>query len=97
MQKKIINKHLKKIQVSIGEEIVLIDEATIEKDFGWVFFYDSKKGVDTGNFLDSLYGNTPLIVDREDGCVYETGTAYPVEVYIENYKREKGKNSLRAL
>jgi hypothetical protein len=33
-------------------EFVLIESSTIERPFGWVFFYDSKKHRETGNVLD---------------------------------------------
>ncbi|ETW99404.1 MAG: hypothetical protein ETSY2_40945 [Candidatus Entotheonella gemina] len=90
----IINKYLKKIETEIGEEILLIDQETIEKDFGWVFFYNSKRAIKTGNLIHSLYGNAPLIVDRETGYIHETGTAYPVERYIEEYMQRKKQKQL---
>src|SRR5688572_24759555 len=31
-----------------GIEVVILDEYTIERPFGWVFFYDSKKHVESG-------------------------------------------------
>ena len=34
-----------------------------EYDFGWVYFYNSKEFVETGNFDSSLVGNAPVIVD----------------------------------
>lgn len=89
--KEIIYQHLRKKEFEAGEDVVLIEEDIIEEDFGWVFFYNSKKGIETGHFMDLLYGNAPLIVDRENGDIHETGTAYPIETYIEKYKQEKGK------
>jgi hypothetical protein len=32
-------------------------------------------------------GNAPFIVDREDGRIHVTGTAFPTEFYLENYAR----------
>ncbi len=32
-------------------------------------------------------GNAPLIVDRKDGTVHITGTAFPTEQYLESYER----------
>jgi len=61
--------------------LALFRELTIERDFGWVFFYGSN---DPGI---PIAGNAPLIVDRRDGSIHVTGTAYPTELYLESYER----------
>jgi hypothetical protein len=58
-----------------------------EHEFGWLYFYDSSKHAATGKPGDALVGNAPLIVDRKDGKLYVTGTAHPVEHYLELYRR----------
>lgn len=58
-----------------------------EHEFGWLYFYDSSKHVETGNVSYALVGNAPLIVDRNDGKLYITGTAHPVEHYLELFRR----------
>jgi hypothetical protein len=57
-----------------------------EHDFGWVYFYDSSRHVETGNFDDLVVGNAPLIVDKADGKLYITGTAHPIEHYLEEHR-----------
>jgi hypothetical protein len=32
-----------------------------------------------------MAGNAPFIVDRNDGSIHVTGTAYPTEQYLESY------------
>lgn len=72
--------------------LLLQPEKTIEFKLGWVFFYQTKDYIESGNFLDSAVGNAPIIVDKRTGVIHVTGTKYPVEKYIEDYlKREKGK------
>lgn len=68
---------------------VIVDSATLEREFGWVFFYDSEEHQTTGDFRSALLGNAPIIVDREDGSIHATGTAKPVEFYIEEYLRSR--------
>jgi hypothetical protein len=58
-----------------------------EHDFGWVYFYDSSKHVNTGDMGFALVGNAPLIVDRNDGKLYVTGSAHPIEHYLELHRR----------
>jgi len=73
-----------------GDQLVLVETATIERPFGWVFCYNSKKYLETGDDRHALLGNAPLIVDREDGSVHATGTARPVQYYIHEYEHKKG-------
>jgi len=69
------------------DEIVIIDEATMEMSWGWVFFYTSRKYHETDDFQYAIAGNAPILVEKERGKLMETGTAHPVEYYIENYER----------
>ena len=69
-----------------GDEPVILDQDTIERPFGWVFFYDSRRHQETDEFEYTLAGNAPLIVNRHDGSLYSTGTALPVEHYIRAYE-----------
>ena len=49
----------------------MIDESmTQEHEFGWVFQYNSKRFLETGDRLAMLGGNVPFIVDRRDGALY---------------------------
>ena len=68
-------------------ELAILDDHTITQDFGWVFFYQSKKYLNSGDGSHALAGNAPIIVSRRDGRLHETGTAEPIEAYIENFKR----------
>jgi hypothetical protein len=71
-------------------EFCLLDEHTIECDFGWVFFWQSQRFLKSGDFSNQLAGNAPLMVDRRDGALHVTGTAHPIEYYIQQYLREQG-------
>ncbi len=65
--------------------LVITDEQ--EHDFGWVFFYNTKEFAESNDYKHALAGNAPLIVDRADGQMYITGTAGPLNHYIEEYRR----------
>ena len=67
-------------------KLVVDDGQTIEKDWGWVFFYNSIDFLKSGDFIDALVGNAPYIVNKNTGEILETGTAYDIEYYIEKYE-----------
>jgi hypothetical protein len=68
-------------------ELVIVKE--IEYDFGWVFCWNTKRFTESGDFRHGLVGNAPLIVDRNDGRVYVTGTAHRLDYYVEEYRNGK--------
>ena len=57
-----------------------------EHDFGWLYFYDGSGHIESHKASDALIGNAPLIVDRNDGKLYVTGTEHPIEHYLEQYR-----------
>ena len=69
-------------------DTVIVDEHTIEKEWGWVFFYNSDRYLKTREVRYALAGNAPYIVNRRTGDVRVTGTAHPIEHYIAEYERE---------
>ena len=65
--------------------LVLVSEQ--EYDFGWVFCYNTKEYMESKNIRHAIAGNAPLIFDRRDGLIYVTGTAFPLDHYIEEYRK----------
>ncbi|HVU95794.1 MAG TPA: YrhB domain-containing protein [Puia sp.] len=70
---------------SVKYELVLLTDKTIEFELGWVFFYQSLKYIESGDYRDRLTGNAPIIVNKFNGSITVTGTAYPVQRYIDDY------------
>ena len=65
---------------------VIMRAATLEYDFGWVFFYNSREYLETKDDEHMLVGNAPLIFEKTTGRIVETGTAEPVETYIDAFR-----------
>ena len=64
----------------------IIESATLERAYGWVFFYQSRSYLESGNELQMLVGNAPLIINKFTGSVTLTGTALPIEHYLSQYE-----------
>ena len=77
-------------------ELVILEDRTQEHDFGWVFFYNSKKYIESGNFRDAIAGNAPLIVDRKSGQIHITGTAHDIGFYIKNFQETGDPNKSKS-
>jgi hypothetical protein len=70
------------------DELEMLDDLTIEKNYGWIFFYDSRRHIETKDDRFLLAGNGPILVRKADGSVREFGTARPLDYYIAEYERE---------
>jgi hypothetical protein len=75
------------------DEIIILDNETIEKPWGWVFFYTSKKWHETNDITYAIAGNAPVIVEKDTGKLFITGTAYPIDHYIYNYEKSGDPHS----
>ncbi len=68
---------------STDHPVYIVDDATMERPFGWVFFYNtvSLRGTDR-----SLIGNAPVIVNRHTGTPSRMHTSGSVEDHVEAYE-----------
>ncbi len=78
--------HISDYDLPEGDEWIIVQDETIRKDWGWVFFYTSKKWRETGNLNFAIAGNAPLLIEKNTGNVLVTGTARNTEYYIKNYE-----------
>ena len=81
----IVKKRIQEIEKEADIPLAIIEEATVEFEYGWVFFYQSEEYVRTGNEDALVGGNSPIIVDKFNATVHTTGTRKGHEEYIEFY------------
>jgi Immunity protein 35 len=74
------------IQKRSGIPLVLIDAQTMEKDWCWVFFYQSRDYAETGSPGQRLAGNGPILVEKTSGQLHVLGTARPLEDQLERLR-----------
>ena len=80
-------------QMSASENpLVVVETNTIERPFGWVFFYNSQKYIETGVLRLRLAGNGPIIVNKISHAVEFFGTNKPVQTLIEDYENSLSDN-----
>jgi Immunity protein 35 len=80
------------IDEEINNDLIIVDKATIEKPYGWIFSYDSRKFLETGDFTYSILGNGPIVVDKETMEVRELGGGPYVERFIAEYEENREIN-----
>lgn len=70
--------------------VVIISEKTIRKPYGWIFFYNARLHLETGDPLAALGGNGPLVVERESGRVHVLSTVEDVAAAIGAFEKATG-------
>ena len=70
-----------------GDEYVIQEGNTVERPFGWVFFYDTRKYIETKDPAYIRPGNGPLVVERSGGATAFLPTSVPPNVAIEEYEK----------
>ena len=88
--KRIAIVHLASLTPEEDDDVVIIDSATIEKSYCWIFFYQSRRYLEFGNISDCLAGNAPIVVVKADGRIHATGTAEPLEFYLDRLTAAQG-------
>ena len=71
-----------------GDSFVIVEGLTIEKAFGWVFFYDSKKYLETRNINEAIAGNGPVFVNKHDGTIEFCGSYKSVQDFVSEFERK---------
>lgn len=72
----------------------LIESETITKPYGWVYFYNSSKFLETGEYRYSLAGNGPVIVNKFTSEIVLYGSAKDPDEYIREYEKKLPSNQL---
>jgi hypothetical protein len=83
--KKLATKKVQAFEKEANIPLAIIEEATGEFEYGWVFFYQSEEYVRTGNEDALVGGNAPIIVDKLNATIHTTGTGKGHEEYIRLY------------
>ncbi len=69
-------------------DFVIVGDQTVERPFGWVFFYTTRKHLKTGDPSHMVPGNGPLLVLRKDGSHEWLTTAMPPQRAIQIFEDE---------
>jgi hypothetical protein len=70
------------------DEFVIVDAASMEKPYGWVFFYNSKTYLETGEIRYALAGNGPVVVNKYAGMAEFFGASRPPLAVIAEYEQK---------
>jgi hypothetical protein len=85
----------RQLQDDFGREMVILEDAIVEKDFGWVFMSASQAFLQTRDPNKSIPGIGPLIVSKADGSTEFLSTSGPpeegIEIYEQKWRNQRSK------
>ncbi|ALX92641.1 hypothetical protein AV650_03300 [Serratia fonticola] len=56
---------------------------------GWFFCFQSREYIENGDPSAQLAGNSPFIIDKDNGEIHVFGTAQPLNEYLREYEEKK--------
>ena len=71
-------------------EPAIFDERTVELPWGWVFYWNTRLYLETGDFEHAVFGNPPLVVNRRDGSVTTICAEESLKRELRRYERRTG-------
>jgi hypothetical protein len=80
--------HICRTYAYLVDDLVIRKERTMERGFGWVFFYGSQRRISEGRPTYELVGAGAILVDKRSGLVRQLPTAMPTDFYIRRYEAE---------
>ena len=65
---------LQRREIGGPENLIIIDSSTIEKPYGWIFSYNSRRYLETGDIRYMVLGGGPIVVIAATGEIIELGS-----------------------
>ena len=85
-----VRNHLKEEQEKYGGcDVDVVEEQTVVKAFGWIFYFSSSDFIRTRDPKYSLGGNGPIVVRRDTGEIFQHHPSQRLEE-IDRYHMRKG-------
>ncbi len=75
------------IKEDLNDEMVVMLDSIIEKDYGWVIFSQSKKYIETGDILYMAVESGGVLVEKSMGRKIEFGSAYSTDKNLQIYEK----------
>ncbi|WP_317440821.1 YrhB domain-containing protein [Streptomyces collinus] len=78
--------YIQNLSASMQTGLVLVDDHTRDEDWCWVFFYDSRAHLESGEDRDMLVGTGPLVVVRATGTLHTFGSSTSVDEALDEVR-----------
>ena len=80
------NQAIALVRAKLPEDMDIMEDQTIEKEYGWVIFSQSKKYIETGNSRYGYIGSGGELVEKSTGRIHEFGSAFTLKENLKIYE-----------
>lgn len=85
--KKIAGDYLRcRLGPKYGDNVVILENETVEKPYGWIFFYQHRNWIETRRVRDGFIGNGPILVDKRASKFVKFGSSGSVDYWCGLYE-----------
>ena len=74
--------------MGIVGDLTIVGSSTLEKSYARIFFYDSKRHIETGDIVYTVAGNTPPFISKFDGHISFFPTGLSIDQMIMEYEEK---------
>jgi len=78
---------IEKVRETLESDMDVMRDKSIEKDYGWVLFPQTKEFIKTRNILHSAVGSGGVLVLKKSGKLINFGSGYSTEQNLEIYEK----------
>ncbi|WP_431612213.1 hypothetical protein [Chryseobacterium sp. 'Rf worker isolate 10'] len=78
--------YIKKLSQKWEIELTIAEKRSIQKEYGVMFYFNSKKFVEDKIEKAKLIGCSPFLVDNKTGKIIVFGTNRSIDYYIQEYE-----------
>ncbi len=75
---------------ALDDDYLVIEQGIREYDWGWVFHYNTRTWIETGDDEHALIGNAPYLVNRQTGELAVGSSADEIELVADELVRQLG-------
>ena len=72
-------------------ELAIVDGEPSETTHAWIFFYNTREYLETGEFSAALAGNGPVLVNKVTGDIEAFGAATALDELFAEYERRQSQ------
>jgi hypothetical protein len=84
--KKEIQDHLNLKYETENDALVIREDYIVHKEYGWIFSYESKKYLETGEIRYRRVGNFPLLIFKDSGKIYSVDSVKHLEKIVQEHQ-----------
>lgn len=73
------------------DEFLILGDLTRTTSYGWVFFFNSRRFVETRDVLYALGGNGPVVFERDTAAIVELPSHSPPDEVLLQYEAKRSR------